>query len=175
MLFLPPHPKSEHWWERSVGLVKGILPSPHPKVKGSNCWIWNSRYCASMWFLPFPDLAGEAAAAETWCLLWVAEIALCSSKLAEPLRAKTRVLWRVGHCVFLNVALSKMVLQVPFLLHLQPVGVSWLCWRGSVKCFVSLVPGIEIEDTAFITGGLLKESIYYVADQNRTLNSFSWF
>lgn len=37
---------------------------------------------------------------------------------------------------------------------------------GSVKCFISLVPGIEVEDAAFLTGGLFKESIFYAAEEN---------
>lgn len=171
-----PNPKSEHWWQRQVGLVRGILTSLHPYVKGSNSWIWSGRYCASVWFLPFPDLAGEAAALETSCLLVSCRNNPLQLKTHRgPLRAKTRVLWRIGHSVLLNTALSNIVLQVPFLLHPQPVSMFWLCWRDSVKCFISFVPGIEIEETAFLTGGLFKESIYYARDENRTLNSSSWF
>lgn len=42
----------------------------------------------------------------------------------EPLRANARVQWRIGLGVLLNTALSKMALQVPFLLHPQLVSVS---------------------------------------------------
>lgn len=63
-----------------------------------------------MWFLPFPDLAGKAAAVERDLMSPVGcgnnplQLKTCT----ESLGAKTRVLWRIGHGVLLNRALSKM-------------------------------------------------------------------
>lgn len=171
--------ESEHWWQKWVGLVVGILPSPHPSIKGSNCWICNSRYGAPVWFLPFPDFSGEAAAADRDLMSPVGcrNNSLQLKTCTEPLGANTRVLWIIGHSVLLSRALwARWYLEVPFLLHLQPVTIPlWLRWRGYVKCFIGLGPGSEIKDRALVTGGFFEKSIYCTANESRTQNFSSWY
>lgn len=185
MLLLPPPPLTlgppfQIWAlvAEAGGLGHRDPPFPPPQEKGSKCWICN-RYGAPVWILPFPDVAGEAAAADRDLMSPVVcrNNPLQLKTCAEPLGAKIRVLWIIGHNVLLSRALwPRWYLEVPFLLCLQPVSMPfWLRWKGSVKCFVGLGPGSETKDTVLLTGGFFEETIYCTANESRTQNSSTWY